>query len=100
MDKYKGKLNSIYNTNIIQEYISNGSVYGYLGHENRTANMDIILENIFTRSGTIYKEIICEWVCSKIGRHFLDDCRDEEYFKDNIIGSIIEMQKTLLFEKV
>jgi hypothetical protein len=93
MEKYKGKLDTIYYNPIIQDYIQDDVVFGYHGHGNRTDKTDILLEKALKDSfisQLIDEDMISEWICSKTARHFMDLCEDEEYFKENVLESIME----------
>lgn len=92
MNKGKGKLDTIYQHHIIQDYLNESNiVYGYLGHENRTDETDMFLEKLLTqKTGEAYYSFgigsISLWICSRT----MDDCYNEEYFKANVMGNIMD----------
>ena len=87
---YRGKLKTLYNNSIIQEYIEEcGDVLGgYLGHENRTDRIDMLLEKLIELE-YIDEDSLAIWICSGDSRYFMDECNSEEYFKDNIMFRIM-----------
>lgn len=100
-EEFKGKLDEIYNHPIVQEYltgeIQGNIVGGYLGHENRTDETDIMLEETLNDEYLELK-VVATWVCSKSGRYFMDECNDIEYFKENILDTLIDYQDIDYYE--
>lgn len=75
--KLQGKLTKCY-TPYVQQYVAGGGCAGYLGHENRTDETDILLEQTlaqypeeFLNDTTTY-ELMGRWLCSKLARHKMD----------------------------
>lgn len=93
MKNLQGKLETIYNNPVIQEYISEGIVAGYLNHPNRTDKTDILLENTLKDdfgSMLVTEKMIANWICSVESRHFMNNCKNDEYFKENVMEEIME----------
>lgn len=95
MKNYKGKLGKIYNNVIIQDYISGIYVFGYLNHEHRSNETDLILRRISQSNSVIDENSMAEWICSKDARHFMDSCETTEYFNINIPDALLNFQKYL-----
>lgn len=97
MKKLKGKLEKLYNNKIIQEYIDEfETVFGYLGHENRTDETDLVLESLLNNEYAMKifnEDDIADWICSRPARHFMDMCDNLRYFKNNVIDSILQFKE-------
>lgn len=67
----------LFNNNIIQNHIKECSelevscIFGYLGHEKRSKELDIYIEEESIKRG-FSDDTLAEWVISKNGRYFGD----------------------------
>jgi hypothetical protein len=99
MEDSKGKLDVLFQNHIIQEYIYEGGFCGYLGHENRTDETDLALEELLKLNSTncsnsdiLSEDLIAEWICSRYGRYFMNSYTTIENFKENIADRIVYYQ--------
>lgn len=104
MKDIKGSLNKLYDNKIIQEYIEEyGGAFGYLGNDNRTKEIDLVLESLLTNEHAMKlfsEDYIAEWMCSRPARHFMDVCNNIKYFKNNILDSVLEVKELIKKEKL
>jgi|GEM_PF-6777212 len=96
-DYQKSLCSEIFNSKFIQKYISKyckNCVYGYLGHESRTHETDLILNNIYyslildSKQFKFKKRHFIKWICSKYARKFMNICDYCEDFECSIISEI------------
>lgn len=69
----------------VKNYIKNGLIRGWLGHENRSNKLDRMIENLAEKQG-LSKQFLAEWIISKCGRFYGDSIsyHDEDH-KDCLI---------------
>lgn len=81
-EQYQGGLSKeLVSVPVLKLYMSSGGCHGYIGHSQRTYEIDRFLESFLLRKG--YKlEIIAEFLTWRQGRHFADQL-DGERFEDS-----------------
>ena len=95
MTNLKGRLGRIFNNPIVDEHLSKGDILGYLTHDNRTKDTDMILEgflrqefkNAFEDKDHI-SDNISKWMFSPLSMFFMDECNTSQEFLDKIIPEI------------
>jgi len=60
----------------LKEYASSGLVFGYLGHEGRTIELDKVIEEELKNMGLTPHLMYC-WISSTDGRHTMDYIEDK-----------------------
>lgn len=102
MDKYRGKLKEVYDSEIIQDYLKGiETPFGYLGHGNRTDETDERINRLYTDeyfNKAFSKDVLPTWIISKTSRHFMDSCTNIRAFRNGIIDSVLETKKLLDLE--
>lgn len=101
----QGKLDKCY-TPYVRKYLDGSCYSGYLGHEHRLEETDVLLEQALQDypyqtigDNSIY-ELVGRWLCSRPARHTMDLLPTTEAFRDFILdrSNIAGILEFTLFE--
>lgn len=95
MNDLRGNLGKIFNNPIVEQHLLKGDTIGYLTHNNRTKETDMILEGFLRREFSKFfkdkenvSDNISEWIFSPTSIFFMDKCNTLQEFMDNVIPEI------------
>lgn len=83
VEAYRGALSDeVFNNKGLQDYLSKGGCFGYIGHSQRTYDTDREIETIRLEK-SIDPKYIAVFMSHTAGRHFADDLRSREDVRKN-----------------